>query len=154
MSGIASTRRDIFAAAGLGLGLAALAGGAEAAARGLSDTEKTNLKVVNDFCAAFPTSDPAKLIGYFSDNPAYRVNEVTPPAVGHDAVLERMNGLARVVSKFEVHESWVRGPMVINERTDYFNGGRLKTWRGVGVFFVQNGKIVEWYDYTIERVLA
>jgi len=25
----------------------------------------------------------------------------------------------------------------------------LRSWRGVGVFFLKDGKIVEWYDYTI-----
>ena len=40
-------------------------------------------------------------------------------------------------------------PMVINERIDSFSGGPLKAWRGVGVFFLKDGKIVEWYDYTI-----
>ena len=40
--------------------------------------------------------------------------------------------------------------MVFNERIDYFApGGRLKSWHGVGVFFVKDGKIVEWQDFTI-----
>ena len=39
--------------------------------------------------------------------------------------------------------------MVINERIDRFSGGPLKAWHGVGVFFVKDGKIVEWYDYAI-----
>jgi len=25
----------------------------------------------------------------------------------------------------------------------------LRSWHGVGVFFLKGGKIVEWYDYTI-----
>jgi limonene-1,2-epoxide hydrolase len=44
--------------------------------------------------------------------------------------------------------------MVVNERTDYFDSPRLKRWRGVGVFLVRDGKIVEWQDFTIERVTA
>ena len=35
--------------------------------------------------------------------------------------------------------------MVMNERIDRFSGGPLKAWHGVGVFFVKDGKIVEWY---------
>jgi len=38
---------------------------------------------------------------------------------------------------------------VFNERHDHFQGGPLKMWHGVGVFFLKGGKIVEWYDYTI-----
>jgi limonene-1,2-epoxide hydrolase len=38
---------------------------------------------------------------------------------------------------------------VFNERKDSFTSGPLKMWHGVGVFFLKEGKIVEWYDYTI-----
>ncbi|HLK47676.1 MAG TPA: limonene-1,2-epoxide hydrolase family protein [Bryobacteraceae bacterium] len=46
-------------------------------------------------------------------------------------------------------DTLAKGPMVFNERIDHFTGGPLKRWHGVGVFFVKEGKIVEWYDYTI-----
>ena len=46
-------------------------------------------------------------------------------------------------------ETFAKGPMVFNERHDHFMGGPLKMWHGVGVFFLQAGKIVEWSDYTI-----
>ena len=39
--------------------------------------------------------------------------------------------------------------MVFNERIDHFQNMGLKSWHGVGVFFLREGKIVEWYDYTI-----
>jgi len=48
-----------------------------------------------------------------------------------------------------VLDTFARGPMVINERIDYFSDFALKTWHGVGVFFIREGKIVDWYDYTI-----
>ena len=67
---------------------------------------------------------------------------------------EKIAGGVKVAIKFEVHESWARGPMVINERTDYFDSPRLKRWHGVGVFLVKDGKIVEWQDFTIDRVTA
>jgi limonene-1,2-epoxide hydrolase len=149
------TRRAVFGAAGAvaaGVGLLALPSGARAAA--MSDREKANLKLVNDFCAAWPAHDLAKIMAFFSDNPAYRQTETQPPTVGRDAVTAKIDGFLKSVVKFEVHDSWARGPMVINERTDVFSGGRLKSWRGVGVFLVKDGKIVEWDDYTIERVLS
>jgi limonene-1,2-epoxide hydrolase len=38
----------------------------------------------------------------------------------------------------------------MNHRIDSFvSKTRPVTWEGVGVFFVQNGKIKEWSDYTI-----
>ena len=38
--------------------------------------------------------------------------------------------------------------MVFNERIDHFQNLNIKSWHG-GVFFLRDGKIVEWYDYTI-----
>lgn len=150
------TRRDLLAAGAIGgaAGLALLTRPPEAQAAAMSAVEAANLKLVNDFCALFPTKDAAKVMGFFSDNPAYRQTELVAPAVGRQAVAEKADGLVKVVTKFVVHDSWARGPMVINERTDYFDSPRLKSWHGVGVFLVQNGKIVEWYDYTIDRVTA
>ena len=155
----ALTRRGMLAGAGgltgaAGLGLALLAVGSTAQAAAMSDAEKANLKLVNAFCAAWPEHDLGKIMGFFSDNPAYRQNEIQAPATGRQGVTDKIGGFLNNVVKFEVHDSWARGPMVINERTDYFTGLALKSWRGVGVFLIKEGKIVEWYDYTIERKLG
>jgi limonene-1,2-epoxide hydrolase len=53
------------------------------------------------------------------------------------------------VDIFESLDTFARGPIVVNERIDRFSNFSLKSWRGVGVFFLKDGKIVEWYDYTI-----
>jgi limonene-1,2-epoxide hydrolase len=53
------------------------------------------------------------------------------------------------VQEFKVLDTFAKGPMVFNERIDSFASGALKSWHGVGVFFLKDGKIVEWYDYTI-----
>jgi len=53
------------------------------------------------------------------------------------------------VQNFEVIETLAKGPMVINERHDHFTGGPLKMWHGVSVFFLKEGKVVDWYDCTI-----
>jgi limonene-1,2-epoxide hydrolase len=59
------------------------------------------------------------------------------------------------VVQFEVLETFARGPMVFNERIDHFKNLNIKSRHGVGVFFLRDGKIVEWYDNTIttERAL-
>ncbi len=155
----ARTRRSVLVGAGgltgaAGLGLAALASGSRARAAPLSEAEKANLALVNAFCAAWPEHDLGKIMGFFSDNPAYRQNEIQAPATGRQGVTDKIGGFLNNVVKFEVHDSWARGPMVINERTDYFTGLSLKSWRGVGVFLIKEGKIVEWYDYTIARTLG
>lgn len=149
------SRRGLLAgAAGIGALGAMLAGAGGAQAAAMSDTEKANVKLVNDFCAAYGRGDPDKIMGFFTDNPAYRQTELQAPAVGRQAVSEKVSASTKVAIKFEVLESWARGPMVINERIDYFDSPRLKRWHGVGVFMIKDGKIAEWYDYTIERVTA
>ena len=143
-----NTRRDVFAGT---LGLTLLAGAANAAPATMSELEKANLKLVDDFCAAWPAHDLTKIMAFFSDTPAYRQSEGQAPAVGHDAVTAKIGAFVGNVTQFEVHDRWARGPMVINERTDHFTGMKLKRWHGVGVFLVKEGKIVEWYDYTMDR---
>lgn len=150
----AHRREMITGAAGLGLAALALAGAGRAEAAPMTDAEKANVKLVNAFCAAASGKDADKVMAFFGDNPVYRQTELTPPAVGREAVLQKVTGMVKVVTKFEVLDSWARGPMVINERNDYFDSPRLKKWHGVGVFMLKDGKIVEWQDFTIERVTA
>ena len=52
--------------------------------------------------------------------------------------------------EFRIVETFAKGPLVVNHRIDRFESKtRPLTWEGVGVFFVQSGKIKEWSDYTI-----
>ena len=142
-----TTRRASLATASLGVLAASLPQRLKAA--DMSPMERTNVQVVNDFCAAWPAHEPAKIMSFFADNCAYRMTETMEPNKGHDAVAARVTALAGTVQGFEVLDTWARGPMVINERIDRFTSGTLKSWHGVGVFFLKDGKIVEWYDYTI-----
>jgi limonene-1,2-epoxide hydrolase len=146
-SRVGMNRRGFLATGG---GLAVFAGfGSRAEAAELTAGERENVRLVNDFCAAWPSHDLAKVMAFFTDASAYRMTETMEPAKGRDAVAARIKGIIDRVEKFEVLETFARGPMVVNERIDRFSGGPLKAWHGVGVFFVKDGKIVEWYDYTI-----
>ena len=52
--------------------------------------------------------------------------------------------------EFKILETFASGPLVMNHRVDHFaSATRPLTWEGVGVFFVKDGKIQEWSDYTI-----
>ena len=145
-------RRGFLAA---GAGALALAGVArQAKAAELSVDEQANVKLVNDFCAAWPNHDLDTLMAFFADDGAYRMTETTPLADGRDAVAERIQTILNNVERFDVLDTFARGPMVINERIDYFSDFSIKTWHGVGVFFIREGKIVDWYDYTINMELA
>jgi len=143
------TRRSVFTAAGIGV--ATIAGLPEpAGAAPMSDSEKANVQVVNAFCSAWPNRNVEQLISFFADNCAYRVTETQEPYKGRQAVTDRFKSMVDHIQSFDVIETFARGPMVFNERKDHFTGGALKMWHGVGVFFLKEGKIVEWYDYTID----
>ena len=138
------TRRSAVTAAGIGL--AAMAGINPAAdAAEPTPPEKAN----NDFCAAWPAHNIDRIMSFFAENCAYRVSETQEPNKGRQAVKDRIQSFLDRVQRFEVIETFARGPMVFNERRDHFTGGPLKMWHGVGVFFLKDGKIVQWYDYTI-----
>jgi limonene-1,2-epoxide hydrolase len=111
--------------------------------------ERANAQIVTDFCAAWPSHNLEKVISFFAENGAYRVSETQEPVKGKQAVSDRIKSFLDRVERFEVLDTLAKGPMVFNERIDHFTGGPLKSWHGVGVFFLKNGKIVEWYDYTI-----
>ena len=143
-------RRDFLFAAGLGV--AALVGGAQSAeAAEWSDAEKANVKTVNDFCAAVSARDFTRVLPFLADDVAYRMTETTPAIIGHEAISARyksfIEGSATI--EFRVLETFAAGPIVINHRIDHFAMAQPFTWEGVGVFFVKDGKIKEWSDYTI-----
>jgi limonene-1,2-epoxide hydrolase len=135
----------------IGGGTAAAAGFGARAEAGAEPTavEKANVKLVNDFCAAWPSHDLEKILSFFAADGAYRMTETAEPVKGRDAVAARIRPILDRVQRFEILDTFARGPMVFNERIDHFSGGPLKAWHGVGVFFIKDGKIVEWYDYTI-----
>lgn len=144
----ALTRRSALTTATLGFGLTI---GAERhlSAADWTDAEKANVEVVKSFCAAWPAHDLAKVMSFFADPCTYRVSETQEPSKGRPAVTERIGGFLDRVVEFKILETFAKGPMVFNERIDRFMGGPLRSWHGVGVFFLKDNKIVEWYDYTI-----
>jgi limonene-1,2-epoxide hydrolase len=145
-------RRTVLgAAAGLG-GLITMAGAAVAHAAELTDAEKANVKLVGDFCAAWATRDFAKILPYLADDSSYRMSETTPAVTGHAGVRERLASWLESSQQidFKILDTFAKGPMVVNHRVDRFvSTTRPLTWEGVGVFFIKDGKIKEWFDYTI-----
>ena len=147
-SSITDTDRRKFLA--VGAGALALAGMTRPlAAAELTSEEEGNLILVNEFCAAWSQRDLDKIMTFFTDNSAYRMTETTDLADGISAVSARIQTFINNVERFDVLDAFARGPMVINERVDYFADFAITTWHGVGVFFIQKGKIIDWYDYTI-----
>ncbi len=143
--------RRAFVTSGLGvLGVAGLANQANAAEA--TAAEKANVALVNAFCAAWSGHDLEKVMSFFAEKCAYRVTEAFEPTKGRDAVKSRIGSFLERVVRFEVLDTFARGPMVVNERFDHFTNFQMTRWHGVGVFFVKDGKILEWSDYTIDQI--
>ena len=138
---------------GVGLGaLMTLAAAGSAQAAELSDAEKANVKLVGDFCAAWATRDLTKILPFLAEDSSYRMSETTPAVTGHAGVRERLGSWIESSQQieFKIVDTYAKGPMVVNHRVDRFvSTTRPLTWEGVGVFFVKDGKIKEWFDYTI-----
>jgi limonene-1,2-epoxide hydrolase len=145
--------RRRFLAAGGGV-VAAVSLAARADAAEMTAAERANVQLVNEFCAAWPSHNLDRVMAFFAETGAYRMTETMEPAKGRDAVTARVKTIIDRVERFEVLDTFARGPMVINERIDRFSNFTLKSWHGVGVFFIKDGKIVEWYDYTISSERA
>ena len=141
-----ASRRQAINAAAMGT----LAAGYPLSLRAAKPTaqEKANIQLVKSFCESWPAHDVGKIMSYFADNGAYRPLETMETAKGREAVEKEIRRFVNNVERFEILETWARGPMVINQRIDHFQNFQIKAWHGTGVFFLKDGKIVEWFDYT------
>ena len=147
-----SSRRSFLAAAGLGaVTPLAFAGTADAAE--WTAAEKANVQLVNDFCASWSTRDLKQIRPRLSNDCIYRMSETIPAVTGHAGVTEKLESWMTSSDRgveFKILDSWAAGPLVMNHRIDSFKSTkRPLTWEGIGVFFVKDGKIKEWSDYTI-----
>jgi limonene-1,2-epoxide hydrolase len=147
-------RRDFLTSAGVS-GAAAFAAFSSlprgASAAEWNEAERASVKLVTEFCAAWSSRDMNRVLPFLSDDCVYRMTETTPPANGHDGIIQRLKTSVDNSSlvEFRILDTMAAGPIVINHRIDRFLMKPPLTWEGVGVFFVKDGKIKEWSDYTI-----
>lgn len=144
----ASPGRRAFVLASLAAGAAGLTSSVAVAAQS-DGTAQTAARLVTEFCAAVSKLDPAAMRPFLANDVAYRMTETAAPIIGAEGVLDAYRKLNATSITFEVLETFTAGPLVINRRIDRFVSPRPFTWQGVGVFFVKDGKIKEWSDYTI-----
>ena len=154
-------RRTFLTAAGIGLltpSIARLSAHPEPAQRVERAAEwtaeqKANIQLVNDFCASWSTRDLKQILPRLSNDCVYRMSETVPAVTGHAGVTEKLGDWmtsSDLGIEFKVLDTWAAGPLVMNHRIDSFKSTkRPLTWEGVGVFFVKDGRIKEWQDYTI-----
>src|SRR5438132_9869983 len=103
-------------------------GGASAA--DWTDAEKANVKIVNDFCAAWATRDMVRTLPFLAPDVVYRMTETTAPANGHVGVVDRLKPTVdrSTAVEFKVLDTFAAGPIVINHRIDRFVSDRPLTW--------------------------
>jgi limonene-1,2-epoxide hydrolase len=113
--------------------------------------EKASLDLVTRFCESFATRDIAKITAFLSPDIVYRITDTVPAVKGGEAIARIRAYVERSTSiEFKILDSWVRGPVVVNERIDSFTRPEGNVaYHLTGVFLVKDGKIVEWADYSI-----
>jgi limonene-1,2-epoxide hydrolase len=113
--------------------------------------EKANLDLVTRFCESFASRDMTKIAPFLSADVVYRITDTVPPVKGVEAIARIRSYVERSTSiEFKILDSWVRGPVVVNERIDSFTRADGKvSYHLTGVFLVKDSKIVEWADYSI-----
>ena len=115
--------------------------------------QKANVQLVTDFCASWSTRDLTRILPRLAADCVYRMSETIPAVTGHAGVTEKLGSWMTSSDRgveFKILETFASGPMVMNHRIDSFRSTKQPlTWEGVGVFFVKDGKIREWSDYTL-----
>jgi limonene-1,2-epoxide hydrolase len=147
------TASGLSALASLGLSRLSFAQGEIPSGKSVpASVEKANIVVVNDFCAAFERKDLAKAVSLLADNCTYRPTQTRPPVVGKEKIAATIKGFLDRGAEFKVLKTVALGPLVLNERDDIIvmAKGPTRTFHvAAGLFFLENGKIVEWTDYLL-----
>ena len=68
------------------------------------------------------------------------MTETMEPAKGRAAVTASVKSIIDRVEGFEVLDTFARGPMVINERSDRFASFALKSWHASVSFFSRTAR--------------
>lgn len=148
-------RRDIVTAAGA-MAAMGMAPAISAASDDRTDLEIANETLVSNFCRDYSKLDVNLLAAYLADDIIYQISETQGVVNGLEEYRQRQSDLDE---RFEIIEwrilrSHGIGPLVINERVDYFialPGARQPNMRFAvaGYFLVEDGKIRVWRDFTI-----
>ncbi|MDO9410727.1 limonene-1,2-epoxide hydrolase family protein [Patulibacter sp.] len=116
---------------------------------GAGTDEPNEASVVRAFLASLELLDVQRALSHVADDIAY--SNVSLPTIHGRRALERaLTGFARVATSFEAvnHRIAADGPVVLTERTDVLQAGRLRVSFWVcGTFEVHDGRITLWRDY-------
>lgn len=149
-----------FLALGAGLAAAFAAGrdaraedapaSAPASGGAIGAREEANLKVVNDFCAAWAEKSADRLGEFLAEDAVFQMKDDAPLAEGRETIVARFRIFLATAktARFDVVRSAVMGDVVLNDRHDVFLMGTKEVdYHMTGVFLVKDGKIKAWLDY-------
>ena len=118
--------------------------------------EIANETLVNDFCRDWSLRDVEVLRPYLAEDLLYQIAPGQPLIESRADFEKRMGGWLKSLEsvRWDILRSHVIGPVVLNERIDYFTapeGGKMPSMRFhiVGHFFVEDGVIKVWKDWPI-----
>jgi len=119
-----------------------------------SPLEAANETLVNDFCRDWSLGDTSKLVPYFSEDIVYQIVEGTPLVNGKQEFIERVQPFLDNFKsiRWETLRSSAMGRIVLNDRIDYYEDpvkGEPQIFKVIGVFRVEENKIVEWRDWSV-----
>ena len=121
-----------------------------------TDLERENETLVNNFCRDWSKRDAELLTGYMAEDIVYQIAEGQPTIHGTEEFVKMMGpflkGLGEV--RWDILRSYAVGPLVLNERIDYFNAPPdskqpSMRFQVAGHFLIKDGKIKIWKDYGI-----
>jgi limonene-1,2-epoxide hydrolase len=121
----------------------------------LTDEERANLKVVDDFVAAWNARDAVKMTSLLAEDARFSAGPIGQfaPLKPAKAILEPFIGrLAAAKMTVKPGSSTARGPMVTHERTDEMktvDGSTSASGTYFGVFGLRDQKIVDFIDFQI-----
>ena len=117
-----------------------------------TELELANENLVNRFCADWSSRDVNILANYLADDLVYQMFEGRPDIIGREGFVKQLGPFLKNLKSvnWEILQSYVVGPLVINERLDHFiasSEDRSMHFQIAGYFLVRDGKIQIWKDY-------
>lgn len=118
-----------------------------------AESEAANIAIVRDFIAAFTQEDLGTISALLADECSFRTSQQRPPVVGKDKVVGLIKGLFDLWDfELKIVQAIALGPVVLTRREDTIrakDGQKSELKIAAGMFFLDNGRIVEWTDYIL-----
>lgn len=111
--------------------------------------EPREAAIVRAFLASLELLDVERALSHVAEDLVY-TNVSLPSIRGREGLRRGLTAFSRVATGFEAHNHRLAadGPVVLTERTDVIEVGRLRLVFWVcGTFEVHHGKITLWRDY-------